>query len=268
MLPSFAPDQTAAILAAFQRDGIACVRQVLGPATISRLRALADQALDAPTTAGQQVEPVYATPVLRNTQSLDPYFAEFLLHPPFPTWNTALFGADYGFCGQNVIRSDKDQAINIWHVDDELEFPAAPDLDGHDPRERLPVLWYSLQIALSDITHPDDGPTEVVPGSHYSGRLPPRNREQPDEAAKPSWHGRATEPVLCQAGDVYLFNHQLWHRGSPNRSGKRRYLMQNQYCRGWLVRRFIAGPHRTCALPPAQYAALPAEVRRLLPAPA
>jgi ectoine hydroxylase-related dioxygenase (phytanoyl-CoA dioxygenase family) len=104
----------------------------------------------------------------------------------------------------------------------------------------------------------------VVLGSHYSGRPAPGDRQPADESRPPSFEGRGPTPVLCRAGDAYLFNHQLWHRGAPNRSGKRRYLMQNQYCQSWLITRFDRGPHRTCDLPPEQAAALDPEARRLL----
>jgi len=89
----------------------------------------------------------------------------------------------------------------------------------------LPVLWLSVQIALSDISMLEDGPTEVVRGSHFSGRLP-------NDKENPTFEGRGAEPVYCRAGDIYLFNHQIWHRGRPNQSNRTRYLMQLQYARG------------------------------------
>lgn len=267
MLPTFSSTDTAGIVDAFLRDGVAIVNQAVTPEAVRRMRELADHAIDV-TAPRDQVEPVYGTPVLRNTQSVDPFFAEFLTLEPFATLNRAILGADFGFCGQNVIRSGLGQGISRWHVDDVLELPLSPGQERHDASLRLPVLWFSYQIALSDILSPDDGPTEIVAGSHYSGKTPPRDRLDPDETTPPEFAGRRAEPVLCRAGDIYLFNHQLWHRGSPNRSGRVRYLMQNQYCRGWLVRRFHTGPHRACDLPADQRAALSPEARRLLGVPA
>jgi ectoine hydroxylase-related dioxygenase (phytanoyl-CoA dioxygenase family) len=44
--------------------------------------------------------------------------------------------------------------------------------------------------------------------------------------------------MLSKAGDVYLFNHQCWHRGAPNVSDRTRYVMQLQYAQRWADRRF------------------------------
>ena len=101
-----------------------------------------------------------------------------------------------------------------------------------DPRiAPMPVFWLTLQFALSDIDSLEHGPTQFVPGSHYSGRRPP-----PGE--NPAFEGRGPKSILCKAGDVYLFNHQCWHRGAPNLSDRTRYLMQIQYAQRWADRRF------------------------------
>lgn len=252
------------ILAAFHREGYVLLPGLLPPDVVQKLRALADHHLDSPSQQTREVESVYGAAVLRNTQSLDPFFSEFLVRDPFGAINEALLGKDFGFCGQNVIRTGKDEGISLWHVDDALEFPLPPEIPRHDPRITLPVVWYSMQIALSDITSPDDGPTQIVPRSHYSGRPPPIRETQNETLPPPVFEGHGPIPILCKAGDIYLFNHQLWHRGSPNRSGKIRYLMQNQYSRRWVDRRFGPGPHRDCSLSPAAIATLSPAARKLL----
>ncbi|MEZ5277132.1 MAG: phytanoyl-CoA dioxygenase family protein [Opitutaceae bacterium] len=250
-------------LQTFHADGYALVPGVLDAVEVATLRATADRFIDHPEAIDPSfIQQVYGTTVLRNTQSLDPVFCELLGRKAFVDLAAALLGPDFGFCGQNVIRSGKGEAISIWHVDDELEVPLPDNVPSHNRAMHLPVIWFSFQIALSDILTPDDGATEVVPGSHYSGRVPPRNRIDPDENDLPSFEGRRAEPILCRAGDVYLFNHQLWHRGRPNRTGKIRYLMQNQYCRSWVLRRFGSGPHRDCHLPAEAADRLSAETRR------
>jgi ectoine hydroxylase-related dioxygenase (phytanoyl-CoA dioxygenase family) len=130
-----------------------------------------------------------------------------------------------------VIRNEPGQAISNWHVDDRVEFPLPPEIPRFDPRMRMPIFWLTLQIALSDIDSLEHGPTQFVPGSHYSGRRPPQGES-------PEFEGRGPKPILCKAGDVYLFNHQCWHRGAPNVSDRTRYLMQIQYAQRWADRRF------------------------------
>jgi len=254
-----------AVLSEFHSKGYALIRGALSEGKVQKLRAVADSYLDNPESLTPVfVDSVHDTPVLRNTQSLDPVFCNLLGEEPFVSLSEALLGPDFGFCGQNVIRSGKGEAISIWHVDDVLEFPLPEGVSRHNPDIHMPVNWFSFQIALSDIESPDDGATEVVPGSHYSGRVSPRERMEADEDDPPSFEGVSPEPILCRAGDIYLFNHQLWHRGRPNLTGRIRYLMQNQYCKGWLLHRFGSGPHRECHLPAEALSSISTVTRRIL----
>ena len=94
------------------------------------------------------------------------------------------------------------------------------------------VLGLTVQCALSDIETLEHGPTQFVPGSHYSGRYPPKGEEAPTFA------GRGPTSLLCKAGDIYFTNHQCWHRGAPNTSDRTRYVMQLQYAQRWADARF------------------------------
>src|SRR5438105_515500 len=220
------PDHQQQVLADFYREGYAIVPGILSADEVACLRDLADRFIDDPAIARDFVTPILSTQVLRSTQALHQAFADMLVREPFLSLAETILGPNVAFCGQNVIRSDTGTGISLWHVDDMLEFPLPDEIPRHDPRIQLPIFWFSFQIALSDIDSPQNGPTEVVPGSHYSGRNVPKNEN-------PTFESRGPTPVLCKAGDAYLFNHQLWHHGSINRSARRRYLMQNQYCRAW-----------------------------------
>ena len=129
------------ILQEFHSNGYALVPGVLDASKVEELRSAADRFIDHPETiAPSFIEQVYGTTVLRNTQSLDPVFSEFLSQEPFVELAGALLGPDFGFCGQNVIRSGKGEAISIWHVDDVLESPIPEDVPRHAPAIRLPVI--------------------------------------------------------------------------------------------------------------------------------
>jgi ectoine hydroxylase-related dioxygenase (phytanoyl-CoA dioxygenase family) len=233
--------QQQKVLDEFYREGVALIPGVLSPDEVAQIRELGDQFIDHPELAPRgYAAPVVNAMVLRCTQSLHRAFCDMLIREPFLSLAEAILGPNAGFCGQNIIRSNKDAGITTWHVDDIVEFPLPPEIPRHDARIRMPVFWFSFQIALSDIDSVEKGPTEIVPGSHYSGRGV--NKDGPHE-----FEGRGAVPVLCRAGDVYLFNHQLWHRGSINRSTQRRYLMQNQYCKAWGPYRF-ASPDSACNL--------------------
>lgn len=230
---SLPADQLEATLAEFHREGFALVRDVLTAGDVQAIRDATDDALDRRLKDNKKYTTVGAgnATILRQTQQVHRVFCEMLIREPFLSIAEAILGPNPGFVGQNVIRTGLNEAITMWHVDDILEFPLPDDVPRHDARVKMPVFWFSFQIALSDLDSIEDGPTQIVPGSHYSGRRPPTEGEM-------EFEGRGPTPVLCKAGDIYLFNHQTWHRGSPNSSGKRRYLMQNQYCRNWGQYRF------------------------------
>jgi hypothetical protein len=66
-----------------------------------------------------------------------------------------------------------------------------------------------------DVTE-EMGPTGVVPGSHYYNQLP-----DPD----------AEVSLFGEAGTVTLVHYDLWHRATPNRSEKRRYMVKFLFTR-------------------------------------
>lgn len=221
--------ETHEILGRFYRDGFAVLRGVLGTDECAHLRLLTD--------AAAKQSPSF---VIRRPEELDIAFVRLFVREPILSLVRAILGPNCRFCAQNVIRNAPGQAISHWHVDDFLEHPLPPEIPRWDARVRLPLIWLSVQVPLSDITSPGDGPTEVVPGSQLSGRIPP--------AENPVFEGREAEPVLCKAGDIYLFNHQVWHRGRPNTGPNTRYLMQLQYARGDILAARCKGANRTPAL--------------------
>lgn len=221
--------ETKDIVDRFYRDGNVIVRGVFSPEECASLRALTDEIA--------KTDPAF---VIRNPEEKDIGFARLFIREPILSLVQAILGKEARFCGQNVIRNQPGQAISHWHVDDKLEYPLPPDVPRWDARVRLPMTWLSVQVPLSDIVAVEDGPTEIVVGSHYSGRLSPKEN--------PVFEGRGAEPVLCNAGDIYIFNHQLWHRGRPNVGQRTRYLMQLQYARGDSLAWRCQGATRTPAL--------------------
>ena len=69
-----------------------------------------------------------------------------------------------------------------------------------------------------------------------------------------NFDGRSVHTALCKAGDIYLHHPQTWHRGTQNRSGKRRYLHQQQYGQGWLFNRFFTDVHSQEHSTPPEFA--------------
>ena len=223
-------EQMRPILDQFYREGYALIPGVLTPDEIHTLREVTDRCFADPLLAGTKYTSG-AGFVLRHTLELDPVFVDMLVREPIMGLAKAIVGDDCKFCGQNVIRNTPGKAIAVWHVDDRVEFPLPDDVPRHDPRIRMPVQWFTIQMALSDIDTVEDGPTQMVPGSHYSGR-------HPNSQEHPEFDGRGPTSILCKAGDIYLQNNQGWHRGAPVTSDKTRYVFQSQYAARWAYTRF------------------------------
>ncbi|MBI2504047.1 MAG: phytanoyl-CoA dioxygenase family protein [Candidatus Latescibacteria bacterium] len=223
------PAPIARVLEEFYREGFALIPGVLSVAEIEALRRRSDEIFAAPHLAGTKY--IQNEFILRNTIELDLMFRQILVRQPILGLAEAILGPDCKFCGQNVIRNRAGIAISHWHVDDVVEFPLPAGVERHDPRLRMPVQWFTVQMALSDIDSEEDGPTQFVPGSHYAGRRP----NDPDH---PSFEGRGPVSVFCKAGDIYLQNNQCWHRGAPHSSERLRYVLQSQYATRWAFTRF------------------------------
>jgi ectoine hydroxylase-related dioxygenase (phytanoyl-CoA dioxygenase family) len=219
------------IIEEFFREGVALVPGVLSPGEVVALRAKTDFLATNPDTPDRHRSYAGTTFVLRYSHEADPLFAELIARESIVSLAAAVLDSGAAFNAMNVIRNEPGQAISGWHVDDRVEFPLPEGIARFDARIRMPVFWLTLQIALSDIDTLEHGPTQFVPGSHYSGRRPPVGEN-------PEFEGRGPKSVLCKAGDAYLFNHQCWHRGAPNVSDRTRYLMQIQYAQRWADRRF------------------------------
>jgi len=181
--------------------------------------------------------------MIRNTIELDQTFRDMLVREPILSLTEAILGKDVKFCGQNIMRSIPDLASNHdhqrFHCDQSgypdkhtVQFPLPDEIKRHDSRIRMPVFWVTVQVALTDIESIEYGPTQYVPASHYAGRIPDSEDENPE------FDGNGPVSVLCKAGDIYIQDPMCWHRGAPNRSDRTRYIFQSQYATRWAYARF------------------------------
>jgi len=141
------------------------------------------------------------------------------------------------------------ETAQAFHVDDAAGgFPMPPPR----PHQGISVIW-----ALDDFT-PDNGATEVVPGSHRFGpdQLPPGDAE--------------AVQVVMPAGSAVVFLGNLQHRGGAHhgqgrqgpqeRAGDTRLGVTTQYCAPWM--RQIE--NMVLAVPPARVLELSSRVQALL----
>ncbi|MCY3759780.1 MAG: HEAT repeat domain-containing protein [Gemmatimonadetes bacterium] len=83
-----------------------------------------------------------------------------------------------------------------------------PDVEATHPRCRWAMAFYYPQDTSADM-----GPSAILPGSQYY---------ETSEAA----HEQPELPLCGEAGTVAIIHYDLWHRASPNRSNRQRYMLK------------------------------------------
>jgi ectoine hydroxylase-related dioxygenase (phytanoyl-CoA dioxygenase family) len=145
------------------------------------------------------------------------------------------------------------QGISRWHQDDPPHYLVT---HGEPPTNvRLPVLFFTANYYLTDVTDPTNGPTEFIPGSHLFGAAPPT------VIAGTKWEDQVVQ-CLGPAGSLVLFNNQVWHRGTPNHSDRTRAITQTSYGRRIINSMYF--PFMNYQMPEHVYADANPRLKRLL----
>jgi ectoine hydroxylase-related dioxygenase (phytanoyl-CoA dioxygenase family) len=229
----FSPERCQSIISDFRRDGYVLIPGVLESEEMEALRNKTDEFFENPALveSGHKGRNDF---IMWHINELDRIFCDMLIRDPIYSLMETFFGNGFQQCGNQVLRTHRGQALSNWHVDNALWLPLPEEIPRFDARIEIPVFWLTVQIALTDIETIEHGPSQYVPGSHYSGRNPPPEIEAPE------FEGRGPVSIFCKAGDIYLHNPQCWHRGTPNESDRVRYLLQQQYGSPWTFRRYNA----------------------------
>lgn len=238
---------TAQYLDALHQDGFVLIPGVLGSTRIAELR----QAIDRLTPVGLDYQGMLDDHY-KCVFNRAPFWLPFLDLPAVIELAEAALGPDCHIVGQTAWRNRPGFIGGDLHAD--YLAMELPESLLATPGFELPMQVCTAHLYLDDIDA-DLCPTRVIPGSHRAGRKP-----RPGET---HWHGRAAEPVLCNAGDVLFFRSDLWHAGSRNRTRDRsRYLLQVHYGRRMVAQKF--SPYLQFAFDPEVLAAATPRQRRLL----
>jgi len=136
-------------------------------------------------------------------------------------------------CWRNPARDHNTHGGGFWHIDAGPHIPRDSAIPWDD-RIPYPVFAIGAHIYLSDCPL-ESGPTGVIPGSHRSGAVPPRDRLADVDL---TWNGRGVLPLIAAAGDVALFVSDVWHRRLPTRAGDTgRFFLQVHYGRRDIAQR-------------------------------
>lgn len=89
---------------------------------------------------------------------------------PIVSFAEALIAPNCHVIHNNSFKTPTGYGIDTWHQDDAPHYLVT---EGEPPKNvRLPVLFFTANYYLTDVTEPENGGTEVIPGSHLYGALP------------------------------------------------------------------------------------------------
>jgi ectoine hydroxylase-related dioxygenase (phytanoyl-CoA dioxygenase family) len=223
----FDAEETRQIVAQFHRDGYCFLKNVLTPAEVQALRAAMERKYADPAMHGEG-DHIRGISLMRMYE-YDRAFRDIIVREPIVSLAEAILGPDCHMMSQNALRYEPGQGGG-WHIDDRLHFPLPEDVPRHDARLTLPCFVLNVLFPLSRADAIEFGATEVVPGSHYSGR-------RPNSKENPTFEGRGPVSLLAQPGDLYMFHNQVWHRGAPNQSDQIRYVGSTVYSQRIIAQR-------------------------------
>ncbi len=215
--------------AQLERDGWARLEGVFSPAEIEAMRTEIDATfLDVPAERSRTDKDEFRYEMLNRSAACQAAIA----NPRVLEAIEPLLGDDCHVIANTAWRNPPDFGGSLWHTDAGPHVPR-PEGVPWDDRVPYPVFVVATHFMLADCTAAD-GPTEVVPGSHRSGRMVPYEHLS---AGAPTYDGRGPLKLEAAAGDVLCFVSDIWHRGSAASGGTGRYFLQVHYGRRDIAQR-------------------------------
>ena len=252
-------DQIQGWVESFHRDGYLFLEEVLTQQHIAQLRGELDWALanlaTGPGDDHAKVKTHKSAKIMLCNRMFETSPANLALFDmePIVSLAEALIDGPCHVIHNNAFITPPGGGITGWHQDDPPHYLVT---DGEPPTNvRLPVLAFTCNYYLTDVTAVEHGGTEVIPASHLFGA----------DARKASVDGDFSQqirPNLGKAGSVVLFNNQVWHRGGPNRSQRSRYVSQITYARRLVGHKYY--PFMNYQMPEQVYRGADERRRRLL----
>ncbi len=146
-----------------------------------------------------------------------------------------VLGPDCHVIANQAWKNPPDHGGGPWHCDAGPHVPR-PEGVPWDDRIPYPIFVVGVHFWLSQVTA-ESGPTAVIPGSHRSGRLPPREQAWDPDL---TYEGRRSVAPEAEPGDVLVFVSDVWHRGTPAVSGgSGRLFVQCHYGRRDIAQRVL-----------------------------
>jgi len=257
------PDQVFEWVNQFHRDGYLFLEDVLTEEHVAQLKKDLDWSLDNLTHRNEE-EGGKLNP--QRTKSSNQLCHRMFEHSqanlnlfdlePIVSLAEALVAENCHVIHNNSFITPHGGGITTWHQDDAPHYIVT---DGKPPTNiHLPVLFFTCNYYLTDVTEIEHGCTEVVPGSHLIGQ---NVREVAKSNAWKKWQDKV-QYNLGKAGSVVMFNNQVWHRGGPNQSDRNRYITQITYGRRMIGHKYY--PFMNYTMPEHIYKDADPRLKRLV----
>jgi ectoine hydroxylase-related dioxygenase (phytanoyl-CoA dioxygenase family) len=224
-------DPVPAASVQLERDGYALVRSVL---TRDEVIALGGEIAAVFETSGpdrpQDVRDEFRHGMLNRS----PLSQKAVAARPLLDVIEPLLGEDCHVIANTAWRNVPGHQGGPWHVDAGPHVPRPENVSWPDTIP-YPVFAIGVHIFLEDCPL-DAGPTAVLPGSHRSGRLPPRDRINDMTL---TFENKSAVLLPARAGDAILFVSDAWHRGTAAKPGLARFFLQVHYARRDIAQRIF-----------------------------
>lgn len=228
---------------ALAETGCVRIRNVLSADEVEALKAEIAQVFETsePDRAGDQYNEFRHGMFNRSPLSQKAIGARAILDAIEP-----LLGEDCHVIANTAWRNRRGHQGGAWHIDSGPHVPRPEGVAWPDAIP-YPVFAIGMHLFLEDCPA-EAGPTAVLPGSHRSGRTPPKDRLFDLTLTYDN-----KEPILltAKAGDATLFVSDAWHRGTPAQEGFGRFFLQAHYGRRDIQQRVFTTEEISHALPEA-----------------
>ena len=231
----FTESETRRNLEQLQQQGFVDFGPVLDGCEVDALSADLQRKWEDPRMHESETDQVRGTSLMRMFE-YSTAFRDLIVREPFASFAEVALGEDCHCMSQNALVTIPDSEAVAggpggWHVDDLVHFPLPPDVPRHDAAAPPPCFVLQVFTPLTDVEELRYGPTEVVPGSHHSGR-------RPEVQDQPVFESNTPHSFLTRKTHAYAFNNQIWHRGAPNSSDRTRLKAGVTYSKRFISQKF------------------------------
>jgi hypothetical protein len=249
-------DPATPAAAQLERDGFARLHAVLDAAEVAALATEISEVFEnSPPDRPNDTYGEFRHAMLNRS----PLSQKALAAAPILEAIEPLLGEDCHVIANTAWRNRPGRPAGRWHID---AGPHVPRPEGVAWPDEIPypVFAIGMHLFLKDCAD-EAGPTAVAPGSHRSGRVPPRWSPGDPE---PTYQGRGPVRLSAKAGDAILFVSDAWHQGTAAAPGHARFFLQAHYARRDIAQRLLTAAESSHVAPAAAERAATARERTLI----